>query len=332
MPLARLPARRRLETVSRCPGCDLGPACDLRVVTLEPEHAACRLGLFESGDVVAFRFCSSCGMVFLTPRPSEETLALYYRETCPRNEDHTLPPDRETNPRYRRRQRARFGRLARLASRHAARPKVVADLGALDGASLVPFLARGARAIAVDPGFLSRDAADRRIEHRDSLAALRERGPAPDVVLSTQTFEHLGDPLAMAREIAATLVDGGVAVIEVPYDLLEMGFLFDAGAHVPELHPEHLNFYSSWSLASLMAHAGLELQELRVGAQIHAYGGLIPSITAVGRRTPQPAAPVAPRGHSLAELPRVIDGDRWRVRVEQQRLKVLGVLTRRGRW
>jgi hypothetical protein len=331
MPLARLPVRRRLETVARCPSCDLGPAQDLRVVALEDEHVACRLGLFEAGDVVAFRLCATCGLVFLTPRPSQETLAIYYRDTCPRNEANTLPGDRETNPRYRRRGRARFGRLARLARRHVPRPAVVADLGALDGASLVPFLARGARAIAVDPGFLSRDSADLRIEHCESLAALRDDGRSPDVLLSTQTFEHLTNPLAMLREIATTLAEGGVAIIEVPYDLLAMSFLFESGAPVPELHPEHLNFFSSRSLALLLGHAGLEVAELRVGAQIHVYGGLIPSITAVGRR-----ARTAPRPHeppqTPAELAAVLRADRARVVHEQRWLKAVGVLSRRGRW
>jgi len=332
MELARLPVRRRLADVPRCPGCDLGSAQDLRALEIGPENAACRLGLFEPGDVVVFRLCSACGLVFLAPRPSEETLAVYYGQTCPVNEAQTLPVDRATNPRYRRRRRARFRQLARLTSRHVDRPAVVADLGALDGASMVPFLARGARAIAVDPGFTARDPADPRIEHRDSLAALREQGPAPNVLLSTQTFEHLTDPLGMAREIAMTLAEGGVTVLEVPYDLLAMPFLLDGGESVPELHPEHLNFYSSWSLGHLMTRAGLHVLEVRVGAQIHTYGGIIPSITAIGRRSALSATQPSEQEAGPAALAAVLRADRPRVRFEQQRLKAVGVLTRRGRW
>lgn len=331
MELARLPVRRRLADVPRCPSCGLGPARDLRALEMGPEHAACRLGLFEPGDVVAFRLCAACGLVFLAPRPSAETLAVYYGETCPVNEAHTLPSDRATNPRYRRRRRARFRQLMRLASRHVRRPAVVADLGALDGASLVPFLAHGARGIAVDPGFAARDSADPRIEHRDSLAALREQGPAPDVLLSTQTFEHLTDPLGTAKEIAVTLAEGGITVLELPYDLLAMPFLLDGSQAIPQLHPEHLNFYSSWSLGRLVAHAGLEVLEVRVGAQLHTYGGIIPSITAIGRRSASISPP--PSGQEAAPvLADVLRADRPRVRFEQMRLKALGVLTRRGRW
>jgi Methyltransferase domain len=330
MELMRLPVRRRLEDVASCPGCDLGPTPELQAIEIKPGNAACRLGLLEPGDVLAFRMCSACGLVFIAPRPTEETLAVYYRETCPANEEYTLPADRDTNPRYRRRERARFRQLARLTSRHARRPAVVADVGALDGASMAPFLATGARAIAVEPGFAGRDPADPRIEHRDSLAALRDQGPIPDLVLSTQTFEHLNDPLGMAREIAITLAEGGVAVLEVPYDLLAMPFILDGAESVPDLHPEHLNFYSSLSLACLMMRAGLQLLEVRVGAQIHKYGGIIPSVTAIGRRWASIAAAPPEQEVRPAALADVLRADRRRVRFEQQRLKALGVLMRRG--
>jgi hypothetical protein len=330
--LARLPIRRRLEDVPRCPGCDLGPAQELSRIAVERDNPACRLGLLEPGDVVALRLCTACGLVFLAPRPSDDTLAAYYRETCPANEALTLPADRATNPRYRRRERARFQQLARLTLRYVRTPAVVADVGALDGASMVPFLARGARAVAIDPGFPARNPADPRVEHCDSLAKLRDRGPAPDVLLSTQTFEHLTDPLGVAREMAITLLEDGIAVVEVPYDLLAMPLLLEGHQDTAELHPEHLNFFSSRSLAHLMAQAGLHVVEVRVGGQIHKYGGIIPSITAIGRRSastaPQPRAARA----GAAALADILRQDRRRVRFEQQRLKAVNVLARRGRW
>jgi hypothetical protein len=289
--------------------------------------------LLERGDELEFDLCASCGLVFLSPRYSADTLARYYAVTCPENELRTLPADHGTNPRYARRERARFLRLARLVRRHSPHAKLVVDVGASDGASLRPFLDAGARGIAIEPGLDARTPADARLEARPSLEALKAEGLEPDVVLSTQTFEHLLSPRLMARTALGTMADDGLLVVEVPYDLLWMNFMLEPAEPVLAGHPEHLNFFTSDSLARLASIWGYDVVEVLVGSQIQKYGGLIPSITLVARpRRSGARARSNDRPGPLEPFTKTLDRDRVTVRRAQRRLRVLGVLARRGRW
>jgi Methyltransferase domain len=332
--LDRLPGRRVLEEAVECPGCGEGSWTTLRRHVTADGDPACVSGLLEPGDEVAFEMCGWCGLVFLSPRYSADTLARYYGVPLSlRASRRGMPADRDTNPRYARRERARFARLARLVRHHSPTAKIVVDLGANDGASLRPFLDGGARAIAIEPGLDAGIRADSRLEARPSLEALKEDGIEPDVVLSTQTFEHLPSPRAMARSALEAMGDGGVLVVEVPYELLWMGFLLDSAEPVSARHSEHLNFFTSDSLARMAASWGASVIDVSVGAQIQMYGGLIPSITLIARASgPEThASPGASRG-SPEPLAETLARDRGTVRRAQQRLRILSMLARRGRW
>lgn len=332
-PVERLPVRRALEPPAECPGCGGGSWSTLRRHITAAGDSACERGLLETGDELAFELCGACGLVFLSPRFSADTLACYYEVTCPANEQLTVPADSDTNSRYSRRERARFARLARLVWRHRPDAKVVVDVGASDGASLRPFLDSGARGLAIEPGLDARIAADARLEARPSLEALKAEGIEPDVVISTQTFEHLLSPRLMARSAVAAMGDAGLLVVEVPYDLLWMNFILDSGEPVLVGHSEHLNFFTSDSIARMASSWGCVVVEVLVGTQIQKYGGLIPSITLVAR----PLGPVPdprsdePQG-SREPLARTLQRDRAAVRSAQQRERIRGILGRRGRW
>jgi hypothetical protein len=332
-PLDRLPGRRVLESAGECPGCGEGSWRTVRRHVTEEGDLAFGRGLLELGDELAFELCAHCGLVFLSPRYSADTLATYYAVTCPENELRTLPADHDTNPRYARRERARFVQLARLVRRHSPQPKLVVDIGALDGASLRPFLDAGARAIAIEPGLDARIPADTRMEARPSLEALQAEGVEPDVVISTQTFEHLLSPRMMARTALETMGADGLLVVEVPYDLLWMSFMRDPAEPVRAGHPEHLNFFTSDSLARMASIWGARVVEVSPGAQIQKYGGLIPSITLVARPggsadgsgAHEPLGPLEP-------FPETLDRDRPIVWRALQRQRIRGILGRRGRW
>lgn len=332
-PVERLPVRRALEQPAECPGCGEASWTTLRRHITLAGDSACERGLLESGDEVAFELCAFCGLVFLSPRFSADTLACYYEVTCPANESRILPADSDTNPRYARRERARFARLARLVRRHDPHAKVVVDVGASDGASLLPFLDSGARGIAIEPGLDARVPADARLEARPSLEALKAEGIEPDVVLSTQTFEHLRSPRLMARTALETMGDAGLLVVEVPYDLLAMSFMLDPGEPVLVGHSEHLNFFTSDSLARMASSWGYIVVDVLVGAQIQKYGGLIPSITLVARPRGSIARSRSAEQHNPPEsLAKTLERDRPAVWRAQQRLRFLGILAGRGRW
>jgi hypothetical protein len=332
----RLSARRTLEAPTECPGCGRGSWTRLRSYIAQDSDPPTKRGLLERGDELGFELCASCGLVFVSPRYSADTLARFYGVPLAQRDRAQRPPDSDTNARYPRRERARWARLARLVRRHCPEPELVVDVGAADGASLRPFLESGARAVAIDPSLDTASLETRTttaFETRPNLDALKAEGLRPDVVLSTQTFEHLLAPRLMARTAIETIGADGVLVVEVPYDLQWMDFVTDPGKPVQIRHGGHINFFTSDSLARMAPSWGANVVEVSVGAQIKKYGGLVPSITLVAR--PRGAAPRAQNNGTLGPPDPLVDTlerDRLTVRRAQQRERALGILGRRGRW
>jgi SAM-dependent methyltransferase len=207
----------------------------------------------------------------------------------------------------------------------------VLDIGALDGASLVPFMRDGAEGFAVEPGWEQRTPVSPEVTAFNSVRDALDSGVQAACVLSTQTFEHLSRPLELLVEAKRLVAPGGHLVVEVPYDLLEMGQVLD-GRPTHLGHPEHLNFYSALQLERFAGVAGLEVVKVVQGVQVHKYGGLIPSLTliaraAAGRRPETPRHSVQPDA-VRAE----VEGARARIRTLQRVYQLRGFTQRLGRW
>ena len=91
------------------------------------------------------------------------------------------------------------------------------------------------------PAFLVRGTAD----------ALPFSGDAFDLVLSTQVFEHVPDPLAVAREAYRALRPGGTMVLSVP----QMVALHEA--------PYDFFRYTEYGVRHVLAEAGFRGVEIR---------------------------------------------------------------------
>jgi hypothetical protein len=332
--LTRLSSLRELVPADGCVICGADESATLASVSMTTSDLATRIGLTEAGDEIRHELCTACGFVYKDPRPSARTLAAYYTEVCPANEPAQAPADADRNPRYARRRRARFRAVYKSVRPLLPDRPVVVDVGALDGASLVPFLAAKGTAVAVDPGFPARRPVDPRISTYATLDEfVADRGQA-DCVISTQTFEHLLDPVTALREALRAVSERGVVLVEVPYDLLAM--LTPGGVAPGDAgHPEHLNFFADASLRALAAEAGGDVVSCRVGVHTHAYGGLIPTLTLIARRCgsgprPAPATPAEPV--TSKRLRAILAADRAVVHRLQRVRQIAGLLRGHGRW
>ena len=330
----RLAKPRQLEIAEACPGCGAADEERLGHTVIGADDFGAAVGLVDAGDVLHYELCRQCGLVFLDPRYAEDTLDHFYSDVCPVNEEVILPPDREVNPRYARREATRWRLLRRLVRRHAGKVASVVDLGALDGASLVPFAEDGAHVIAIEPGWEERKPAHPAIVAFSSLAEFERSGEQVDCVISTQTFEHLRFPGDALRGAARVVRPGGAVVVEVPYDLLSMRALLVDGsdATVTFGHCEHINFFSRISLERMARSAGLDVVRSMSMVQIHKYGGLIPSLTLIARVGPGPAAPGEAEPVTRDDLADELRREWTRIRVLQRRHQIPNVLRGLGRW
>lgn len=156
-----------------------------------------------------------------------------------------------------------FGGLARMVARDllGAPEALVVDIGCNDGLFLTSLQQLGGRTLGVDPA--SNIAAMARAqgvevvnEYFDRAVAARIRashGPA-SVIVTTNTFHHIGDLDEFTAGMAHLLADDGVAVVEVPHALaIVEENQFDGVYH------EHVSQFTVLSVVKLARRLGLEV-------------------------------------------------------------------------
>lgn len=156
-----------------------------------------------------------------------------------------------------------------LASR--AGDGLIVDIGSNDGLLLAACNALGCRTLGVDPAEnIARIARGRGVEVHlayfdpDTAERLRtERGPAR-VIVTTNTFNHIGDLHRFMRGVEILLADDGVFVIEVPRarEMVEKA-AFD------NIYHEHVSEFSLLSLVRLGEHFDLQVTDATRLPHIH---------------------------------------------------------------
>lgn len=182
-----------------------------------------------------------------------------------------------------------FAGLAEVLTREA-NGKLIVDIGCNDGLLLSAANKLGAKTLGVDPAANIAELArargvDVHVGYFDpeSAAELRQvHGPAQAIV-TTNTFNHIGDLHAFMRGVLTLLADDGTFVIEVPWakDLLEKNE-FDT------VYQEHLSEFSVRSLAVLGKLFGLTIVDI---TRLSVHGGSM-RVFLQHSGTARPAAPI----------------------------------------
>ena len=182
---------------------------------------------------------------------------------------------------------------------------LVVDIGCNDATLFDGYVSRDVRFLGFDPSDVARYAVEKGYDVvRDffSAEALRRRYPdrRAKIITSVAMFYDLEDPLSFVRDIADSLSENGVWLMELHYlPLMLEHNQFDAVVH------EHLEYYSLAVLERLLAQAGLvvfaaELNDVN-GGSIRLY------ISHEGRREPTPAAAEHLQSLRIAEFELALD-------------------------
>ena len=204
------------------------------------------------------------------------------------------------------------------------------DIGCNDGLFLSFLRGRGKRTLGIDPAEnIAELARERGIEvvteyFTPELAeqVREEHGPAR-VVVSTNTFHHIGDLDPFTLGVSRLLAEDGVFVVEVPHalELVEQNE-FDGVYH------EHVSQHTVKSFVDHFRLFGLEVFDVE---RLDVHGG---SMRVFARKSANGAAPAPVVDEWLAEeerrgLFRSETYDRFRERVEVNREKLLAILGER---
>lgn len=238
--------------------------------------------------------CDGCGLIIYGPRPSQAELDAKYNVLHGRSagESPAAAPVAVREATHGARAQEIYRTVASLSGRQPVGLRVL-DYGGGSGRLMAPFLQSGCPCDLVD---LS----------NDQIAGVRKVGstlddlPAAstyDLIIASHVMEHVADPLAIVRALAAHLQPDGQMFVEVPMEVWGR----------PPLHPEpvtHVNFFTRTSLRYMLEAAGLRVVRCRYISSVHPlkHGSRFAAIKALAVRAPGAGRPPLPGPGDAEEL------------------------------
>jgi len=196
--------------------------------------------------------CTTCGHVYLCPRPADEDLgALYDEDYYTGSGEYGYADDRAVPEMAAARARARLLRIEELMP-----PGALLEVGCSFGAFLLEAKRRGwdVRGVDLSPVAVA-SCRERGIEvFEGTLAAVRVPDGSLDLVYLAETVEHLPDPRTTVRAAAAALRDGGGMVLGTGNHASLARLL--RGSRWGYYMPGHLQYFTAASLGRLLADEG----------------------------------------------------------------------------
>jgi SAM-dependent methyltransferase len=243
---ARAVIYRAPGELERCPACDSSRLVALRLHKLAEAIAGRRIG-FISG-------CEECGLVFVNPLPSADALASMYGPQgewgLARIDDRAAASDGEST--------AGSGTWPRLfdaiqGDLDVTRPPAgsrVLDFGCGRGKFLDVLQRCGWSTFGIEPSL------DTAFSRHQRLTTLPTE-PTFDLVIAHHVLEHVTNPLAILRQIAAATRPGGYLFVAVP----RLDTLPVHGDYRYVLSRVHVTAYTSTCMEGLLSRAGWKIVE-----------------------------------------------------------------------
>jgi len=215
----------------------------------------------DDGTEYRLARCRACELVFLDPRPTEDTVGLLYTEDYPQYRGAKL----KTGP-LRRLRAKLFGHRERsLADRIPVVPGgALLDYGCGAGQFVAQMRDRGWNAFGMDFSPHAVVAAREQYGVRAVCGTLPHTEVPPnslDALTLRMVLEHVHDPAALLRHALVALKPGGALCVAVP-NLAAWGFGAFGKAWFPLRLPWHLSHFTPDTLARTVRASGFEVETI----------------------------------------------------------------------
>lgn len=242
------------------------------------EEASCPLGCPANDETVLtgrdrlhnlpgeFRMvkCRTCGLMRTSPRPTAETIGVYYPEDYAPHQEISTPVRSTPKPLWRRVGRVVYNALPfHTENIPDIPPGRMLEIGCGSGAFLRGMMEKGWVAEGVE---FSPQAAERaRALGCSVYAGPLETAPGPaepyDLIVGWMVLEHLHNPVAALRQLRRRLKPGGWLVLSLP-DAGALEFRIFKDAWYALQLPTHLFHFTPETLAMVLERGGWQLKKL----------------------------------------------------------------------
>ncbi len=221
-----------------------------------------------------FRFvrCSVCGFVFVSPRPTVESLCAYYqRRSEPVGFDQrqsVFSPGADLVAQQKWEARRFLLQAERLGLPNA--PRSLLDVGAGFGIFSQEAQVAGYEVTLVEPSLGSQRVASALTGQAvvaDSFEDLCSPGARYSVILMSQVLEHANDIGAWLQKAYHLLIPGGVLVVALP----NFGSLFRRILKKKDPFvavPDHLNYFSPSNLSLALTRHGFRVERVSTWSRV----------------------------------------------------------------
>jgi 2-polyprenyl-3-methyl-5-hydroxy-6-metoxy-1,4-benzoquinol methylase len=243
------------DSARQCPACSSASTTRLRIGVFGP---------------CALHRCDACGSEFVHPQPTDERLRRIY------GADYYKPWTVESGETVDAIKRATFAPM--LEACRITAGSTVLDVGCATGSFLAEAARRGARVYGIDLNPEAINEARERVPQATLHVGVAADQPFPgvdfDAIVMIDFLEHVRDPAAELRTIAAWMKPDSRLVISTPR--VDSPLHRALGRHWPQYREEHLTYLSRSGLTTLLGRCGLRVERVTATRKVltlaYAYG------------------------------------------------------------
>lgn len=231
----------------------------------QADHATCVLCGSVSSSVIRGEIrnahgckvhkCSQCGLVFLSPYPTDKELQAYYAGRYVEEYSGISPLQRFADDRP-----EATRRVERLSGQLSKKIRLL-EVGCGSGAFLEAIRDHVGEVRGIEPSRESREWIEttHNIKVSATLDEVVQRGETFDLVVLFHVLEHVNNPIVFLRDISKVIARAGALVVEVPNvnDALLKRYEIEAFADYYFSYA-HLIYFSPESLRRCLREAGFD--------------------------------------------------------------------------